>query len=582
MGLSIAIAGGITIFTIIVIFSTIFIASEKLYEEGIAGTISFDNDDEFSKTKIRVWGVNASSGSNLVNFTLVNDGIEKLWNYDEFDFFITYDADIGGVSTRVTEEFSYNDAAFTASPAVPVKMSEFNVTRDCITIPDGSLTTTLTAGVDYPAPQGEAFVRIINTRLTGWGHTDNNNDNQDVQEFTALISDASDLTNQIVFERVDDGGFAPQDTGICYEIIDFRSFFDSPNAIKVLDRNEVTYPTSSLTVSGPSVIPTDPSGSDVVVFITGQMGNDAVSSDWNNALSIAQWDAANNEPDFKRGQADGSLDQNPLSYAVVEFTGSNWKIQRYEHTVTVDGAQVDIDFGTVGLEELSDTSNAFLHTQHTASGDEQDELGAEAWISATDTLSIFAEGSGSSTRVIGMWIIENTQGQESGLTAQHLSDEYVGTNDLIRMLNAPGDFVAVDSMNTASIFGENARSTGTVTVYPKGSVSISLTDSDEITLMRSHNDNAGGDQGHDQRIRFSLVEYPRPEKCVGGDSSLIAVDEWTFSCITYDHIDPGIINPNEYSEILAKLQHPIFANGLLEISLSSDNGQVLNKTLTVI
>ncbi|MCH6585455.1 MAG: hypothetical protein IH792_00280, partial [Thaumarchaeota archaeon] len=165
--------------------------------------------------------------------------------------------------------------------------------------------------------------------------------------------------------------------------------------------------------------------------------------------------------------------------------------------------------------------------------------------------------------------------------AQHLSDEFVATDDLIRMLNAPADFVAVDSMDTASIFGENARSTGTVTVYPKGSVSISLTDSDEITLMRSHNDNAAGDQGHDQRIRFSLVEYPRPEKCVGGDSSLIAVDEWTFSCITYDNIDPGIINPNEYSEILAKLQHPIFANGLLEISLSSDNGKAFNKTLTV-
>ncbi len=460
-------------------------------------------------------------------------------------------------------------------------MSEFNVTRNCITIPDGSRTTTLNAGVDYPAPQGEAFVRIINTRLTGLGHTDDNNDDQDPQEFTVMISDASDLTNQIVFERVDLAFFSPQDTGVCYEIIDYQGFSDSPNAIKILDRNEVTYPTSSLSVSGSSVTPFDTRGSDVVIFITGQMGNDTTSLDWNNALSIAQWDSANNEPDFKRGQADGSLDESPLSYAVVEFTGSNWKIQRYEHTVTVDGAQVDIDFGTVGLEELTDPSNAFLHTQHTASGDEQDELGAEAWISATDTLSIFAEGSGSSTRVIGIWIIENTQGQESGLNAQHLSDEFVATDDLIRMLNAPADFVAVDSMDTASIFGENARSTGTVTVYPKGSVSISLTDSDEITLMRSHNDNAAGDQGHDQRIRFSLVEYPRPEKCVGGDSSLIAVDEWTFSCITYDNIDPGIINPNEYSEILAKLQHPIFANGLLEISLSSDNGKALNKTLTV-
>ena len=579
MGLSVAIAGGITIFTIIVIFSTIFIASEKIHEEGLAGTLIFENDDEISKTKLEIYGLNATVGSNLVNFTLKNVGIEKLWKYDEFDFFITYDADIGGIPTRINEKLNYNEAAFVASPATSIETSEFYIQRDCLTIPNGVLTTTLTAGVDYDAPTGEAFVRLTNTRLTGGGHTDDSNDDQSVQEFTVMISDASDLTNQIVFERV--FGPAAVDTGFCIEIIEFRGFFDSPNAIKVLDRNEVTYPTSSLTVSGPSVIPTDLSGSDVVVFITGQMGHDTVSSDWNNALSIAEWDSVNNEPDFKRGQADGSLDQNLISYAVVEFTGSNWKIQRYEHTVTVDGVQVDIDFDSVGLEELSDISNAFLHTQHSATDDTPDELGAEVWISADDTLSIFAEGSGSSTRVIGIWIIENRQGQGVRLNSQHFSHEYVNTNDILRVLNAPADFVAVDSMKTASIFGENARSTGGVTRYPTGSIGITLFDVDDIRLLRSDNNGGGGEQGQDQRIRFSLVEYPRPEKCVGGDSGLIAINEWTFSCITYDHFDPGIINTGESSEILGKIEYPIFANGLLEIILVTDNGKALNKTMTV-
>ena len=85
MGLSVAIAGGITIFTIIVIFSTIFIASEKIHEEGLAGTLIFENDDEILKTKLEIYGLNATVNSNLVNFTLKNVGIEKLWNYDEFD-----------------------------------------------------------------------------------------------------------------------------------------------------------------------------------------------------------------------------------------------------------------------------------------------------------------------------------------------------------------------------------------------------------------------------------------------------------------------------------------------------------------
>jgi len=71
-------------------------------------------------------------------------------------------------------------------------------------------------------------------------------------------------------------------------------------------------------------------------------------------------------------------------------------------------------------------------------------------------------------------------------------------------------------------------------------------------------------------------------KCVGGDSSLIEIDEWTMSCITYDYLDPGIINPNEAPEILTKLQHPIFANGFLQITISTDNGEVDIQIRTVV
>ena len=580
MGISIAIAGGITMATALVILGVASTALNELGEENEASSVSFKNNDAISKTDIRITGIGASPGSNLLNFTIGNEGIEKVWNYEEFDFFVTYDADILGTKTRVTEQLTFNKTAYELSTANSIETSDFKIQRDCTTIPNGATTTTLTAGIDYNAPQGESFVRLVDTRLSGWGHTDNSNDDQGVDEFSVLISDASDLSNQIVFERVLGPGSV--DTGICYEIIDYQGLPDSPNAIRVLDRNTVTYVTSSLTVSGSSILPFNPTGEDVVVFITGQMGNDTASSDFNNAQSIAEWDAVNDEPDFKRGQADGNLDQNPLSYAVVEFTGSNWKIQRHEHTVTVDGVQVDIDFGSAGLDDLGDSSKAFLHTQHTSSGDPLDEIGGEAWISAPDTLSIFAEGSGSSTRVIAMWIIENTQTQGTLLNAQHLRDEYVNTNDLIRTLNAPADFVEVGSLDSSSIWGENARSAGAGNRYPRGSVSLNLTDTNQVTLMRSDNAGGGGNQGQDQRIRFSLVEYPKLEHCVGGDSTLIAVDEWTLSCITYDYLYPGIVNPNESPQILSKLQYPIFTNGFLQITMSTDNGEVDSQIRTVV
>jgi len=49
-----------------------------------------------------------------LNFTLSNDGQEKLWNFDEFDLFVTYDGDVSG---RLTEEISYDGDCLGGLPA---------------------------------------------------------------------------------------------------------------------------------------------------------------------------------------------------------------------------------------------------------------------------------------------------------------------------------------------------------------------------------------------------------------------------------------------------------------------------------
>ena len=112
MGLSVAIAGGIFMATALVIFGIVSMALDQLGEEIEARTEGFTNNDSIAKTDIRIFGVNASVGSNLVNFTIANEGIEKLWNYDEFDLYITYDANILGIKTRITEQLSFNETAF--------------------------------------------------------------------------------------------------------------------------------------------------------------------------------------------------------------------------------------------------------------------------------------------------------------------------------------------------------------------------------------------------------------------------------------------------------------------------------------
>jgi len=53
-------------------------------------------------------------GSPRVNFTLVNEGQEKLWNFDDFDVIIKYDE----ISGRSTEELSFNGDCLGGVPPV--------------------------------------------------------------------------------------------------------------------------------------------------------------------------------------------------------------------------------------------------------------------------------------------------------------------------------------------------------------------------------------------------------------------------------------------------------------------------------
>jgi hypothetical protein len=107
MGLSIAIAGGIIGITVLSILSIIFSMTGQLYDINSSRTKSVDNQNVVFHTNMTITDVEATSGSQFVNFTLTNTGIEKLWNYDKFDVVINYTANIGGLGAQRTEHFTY-------------------------------------------------------------------------------------------------------------------------------------------------------------------------------------------------------------------------------------------------------------------------------------------------------------------------------------------------------------------------------------------------------------------------------------------------------------------------------------------
>ena len=103
-----AIAGGITISAILLIFSIIPNLTDSLSTEVTTRSEIFEVSNALSKTNMNITTIVANSGTDVINFNFTNDGTEKLWNYEDFDLLITYDADISGVKTRITEKFTYN------------------------------------------------------------------------------------------------------------------------------------------------------------------------------------------------------------------------------------------------------------------------------------------------------------------------------------------------------------------------------------------------------------------------------------------------------------------------------------------
>ncbi len=108
MGLSIAITGTIILFTLMAVMFTLSTMVNSLVTMEDVSSQASVIKDSISQTSIQIMSANAKSGDDYVLVSLANNGTGKLWDYDKFTLLVTYDADIGGTKTKVTEEFSYS------------------------------------------------------------------------------------------------------------------------------------------------------------------------------------------------------------------------------------------------------------------------------------------------------------------------------------------------------------------------------------------------------------------------------------------------------------------------------------------
>ncbi len=410
--------------------------------------------------------------------------------FTEFEYAIepTNDATYG--ETYCFRVISNNEAlpAYDNYPKATIRPDQdFYIQRGETTI-GGSNFATITAGVDYVAPSAStsAFVRITNTQLTGAGRN-NLGGNQNANTVTVYIMDPSNIKKSITFYHESSG----MDTRVAWEIVEYTGPPDGDNEMKVRAAQTKNVASGDLTdtvsISGVS------DDSDVVVFITGLSNPDATTGNYNRGLFTADWDDSSNEVVFEREESGTAIN---ISYAVVEFTGINWRIQRAEHTYSSAGA-----WETETISTVNDIERAFLHVQKRSSEPGLDEHGHEIYLYDASTIrfQIQSGADSPSGQTSVAWVIENTQTNGLPMVVHRDSGSQTGGAEPSTVQVTIGDGATRD-LNTTSIFTNN-RVTGTGTAYPRPIMAVTLLSTTTYQLWIS-------DTGQTRYYHTEVVDWP--------------------------------------------------------------------------
>jgi hypothetical protein len=373
--------------------------------------------------------------------------------------------------------------------------SDFKIQRGSATIASNALSTTITAGTDYTAPASinKAFIRIVSSTFAGSGLSGRFSGAPSTN--SVYISNPGNLLTSITFARGSSAGIVD----IEYEIIEYTGEVGGANEMVV--RQAQSFQEDGLTKDGDTV-----SGvvddDDVVVFITGQGINSSVNrGESESYLHTAEWVSGSQVARITRGDAtrSGSL----VSFAVVEFTGSNWTVQRVEHTYTSAGGE------TIAITPVADMAKTFIHAQYRVHGGASigvsADLGSqEVYLDSTSQLegTIDTIESGANPTAV-VWVIENSGNMNV--------ERYKGTwdgDDVTTTLDVP--ITAVASLSTASVMGETAYTTFNGEDQHYNYLNFTLSDLDTATLSRANG-------FEDRNWSFEVVEWPSSSSGGGGE-----------------------------------------------------------------
>jgi archaellum component FlaF (FlaF/FlaG flagellin family) len=112
MGFSIVISSAVIFISLFASLAIILSIVSSIYKTNDAIVNSAKINSQINNTSIRISSITLDTNDRKhITITLNNDGKSKLFNYTYFDLIVTYDADINGNMTQVTEQLRYSDSS---------------------------------------------------------------------------------------------------------------------------------------------------------------------------------------------------------------------------------------------------------------------------------------------------------------------------------------------------------------------------------------------------------------------------------------------------------------------------------------
>ncbi|MCA9360816.1 hypothetical protein KC730_02905, partial [Candidatus Kaiserbacteria bacterium] len=435
------------------------------------------------------------------------------------------------------------------------ELRDFKIQRATTTVTGTGVT--LVAGVDYDAPSAStsAFVRITNSHFTGAGKTTLGG-NQNADDYTAYISNPGNIETSFTIARDSD---SINETYVAWEIVEYIGPTGGDNEIIVRDQSVISYGSTQNVATG-SVASNVSDDNDIVVFVTGQLHTGGNRSESFAHQSTASWSASTDKPVFERGANGGNTGE--VSYAVVEFTGLNWRVQRTEHSFSAAGVTE-----TESITAVNSLARTFIHAQKRYdSGINLADFGHEVWLSSIVAVSFLLDSNATTigiNHVAVAWVIENLQTGTGEMNVQRSNGNTIGGAEPFTLsVNIPTN---INAENNASIFittSIDRISNNT----PRMIVGASIVSTSSYQIWRS-------DSGNTLRYRTEIVQWPAADLAVRQNYYRFYVDN--DDILPTDPWPAGLTDLGENTSIGA-LDEPLAENQNIRIRMSA---KISNATL---